>query len=128
MIYTGNRALHSGAYSGVLPFTPVIFKQSQIHGGEIYPITKKQFGLFCIYFSRLLMTHMPEEDAEIGVGVWLDGGLEHWKENVLQHLAKVGHKVPASKDVAKIEEGRNKTHFRYQFYPYFTHFEPFFKL
>lgn len=51
---------------------------------------------------------MLEEDAELWVGLWVDGGLEHGKENVLQHLAKVGHKVPASEDVTKIEEGQNK--------------------
>lgn len=51
---------------------------------------------------------MLEEDAELWIGVWVDGSLEHGKENVLQHLAKVGHKVPASEDVAKIEERQNK--------------------
>lgn len=51
---------------------------------------------------------MLEEDAQLWVGLWVNGGLEHRKENVLQHLAKVRHKVPASEDVAKMEEGRNK--------------------
>lgn len=50
---------------------------------------------------------MLEEEAELWVGVWVDGGLEHRKENVLQHLAEVGHKVPASEDVAKREEGQS---------------------
>lgn len=59
-------------------------------------------------FLWLFLTHMLEEDAELWVGEWVNGGLEHRKENVLQHLAKVGHKVPASEDVAKIEEGENK--------------------
>lgn len=49
---------------------------------------------------------MLEEDAELWVGPWVDGGLEYGKENVLQHLAKVWHKVPASEDVAEIEEGQ----------------------
>lgn len=49
----------------------------------------------------LFLTHVLEEDAEIWVGLWVDGGLEHGKENVLQHFAKVGHKVPASEDVTK---------------------------
>lgn len=56
----------------------------------------------------LFLTHMLEEEAELWVGLWVDGSLEHGKENVLQHLAKVGHKVPASEDVAKIEGGQNK--------------------
>jgi len=43
---------------------------------------------------------MLEEDAEILVGLGVDGGLEHGQENVLQHLAKVGHKVLGSEDVA----------------------------
>ncbi len=51
---------------------------------------------------------MLEEDAELGVGVWVDGGLEHRKENVLQHLAKVWHKVPASEDVAMLKGRQNK--------------------
>lgn len=51
---------------------------------------------------------MLEEDAEIWVGLWINGGLEHRKENVLQHLAKVGHKVPASENVTKIERGHNR--------------------
>ena len=50
---------------------------------------------------------MLEEDAELRVGLWVDGGLEHGKENVLQHLAKVGHKVPASEDITKIEEAQH---------------------
>lgn len=45
---------------------------------------------------------MIEEDAELWVGLWVDGRLEHRKEDVLQHLAKVGHKVSASEDVTKI--------------------------
>lgn len=51
---------------------------------------------------------MFEENAELWVGLWIDGGLEHRKENVLQHLAKVGHKVPASEDITEIEKGQNK--------------------
>ncbi len=46
---------------------------------------------------------MLEEETELWVGLGVDGGLEHRKENVLQHLAEVRHKVPASEDVAKIE-------------------------
>lgn len=50
-------------------------------------------------------THMLEEDAEFWVGLWIDGGLENRQENVLQHFAKVGDKVPASKDVTRIDRG-----------------------
>lgn len=49
---------------------------------------------------------MLEEDAELWVGLWVDGGLEHGEEDVLQHPAKVWHKVPASEDVAEIERGQ----------------------
>lgn len=48
---------------------------------------------------------MLEEDAEIWVGLRINGGLEHGKENVLQHSAKVGNKVPASEDVTKSDRG-----------------------
>lgn len=51
---------------------------------------------------------MLEEDAEIWVGLRIDGGLEHGEENVLQHFAKVGNKVPASEDVAKSNRGIRK--------------------
>ena len=51
---------------------------------------------------------MLQEDAELRVALWVDGGLEHGEENVLQHLTEVGHKVPASEDIAEIEEGQNK--------------------
>lgn len=47
---------------------------------------------------------MLEEDAELRVGLWVNGGLEHRKENVLQHLTKVGHKFPASEDVTIIKK------------------------
>lgn len=48
---------------------------------------------------------MHEEDAEIWVGLRIDGGLEHGEENVLQHFTKVGNKVPASEDVTKSDRG-----------------------
>lgn len=54
---------------------------------------------------------MLEEDAEIWVGLRIDGGLEHGEENVLQHFAKVGNKVPASEDVAKSNRGIRKKAF-----------------
>lgn len=47
---------------------------------------------------------MFEEDAELWVGLWVDCGLENREENVLQHLAKVWHKVSASEDVTMIKE------------------------
>lgn len=47
---------------------------------------------------------MFEEDAELRVGLWVDRSLEHWEENVLQHFAKVGNKVPASEDVTVVRE------------------------
>jgi len=47
---------------------------------------------------------MLEKDAELWVGLWVDCGLEHGKENVFQHPAKVGHKVSASEDVTEIQE------------------------
>lgn len=50
---------------------------------------------------------MLEEDAELWVGLWVDGRLEHGEENVLQHLAEVRHKVPASEDVTEIQEGQS---------------------
>lgn len=57
-------------------------------------------SISCIRFSIwLFVTHMLEEDAEFRVGLWVDGGLEDGKENVLQHLAKVGDKVSAPEDV-----------------------------
>lgn len=59
-----------------------------------------RFGMF--------PTHVLEEDAELWVGLRVDGGLEHGEENVLQHLAEVGHKVPASEDITEIEEGQRK--------------------
>lgn len=62
---------------------------------------------FFIQKKIFFFTHILEEDAEVRVTVWVNGSLEHWKENVLQHLAKVGHKVPASEDVTKIEEVPN---------------------
>lgn len=46
---------------------------------------------------------MLEEDAELWVGLRINGGLEHGEENVLQHFAKVWNKVPASEDVTKID-------------------------
>lgn len=49
---------------------------------------------------------MLEEDAELRVGVGFDGGLENRQEDVLQHLSKVGHEVPASEDVTEVEVQR----------------------
>lgn len=51
---------------------------------------------------------MLQENAELRVGLWVDGGLEHREEDVLQHFAKVGHKVPASEDVANIKRRENR--------------------
>lgn len=51
-------------------------------------------------------THVLEEDAELRIGLWIDGGLEHRQENVLQHFAKVWHEVSASEDVAEMEHGQ----------------------
>lgn len=56
---------------------------------------------------------MLEEDAELGVGVRVDGGLEHGEEDVLQHFAKVGHELPASEDVARIKKERSRRHKRF---------------
>lgn len=56
-------------------------------------------------------THVLEEDAEIWVGLRIDGGLEHREEDVLQHFAKVGNKVPASEDVTKSDRGIRNTAF-----------------
>lgn len=58
----------------------------------------------------LFVTHVIEEDAELWVGVWVNGGLEHREENVLQHFAKVGDEVPASEDIAKIKRGAQQSH------------------
>ena len=49
---------------------------------------------------------MLEEEAEVGVGVGVDGGLEHRQEDVLQHLTEVGNKVPGLEDVAGGEKRR----------------------
>lgn len=57
------------------------------------------------------MTHVVEEDAELWVGLWVDCGLEDGEENILQHLAKMGHKVPASEDVTKLKRDEKKTKF-----------------
>lgn len=54
------------------------------------------------------MTHVFEENAELWVGLWVDCCLEDGEENILQHLAKVGHKVPASEDVTKIKRDVKK--------------------
>lgn len=62
---------------------------------------------------------MLEEDAEIWVGLRIDGGLEHGEENVLQHFAKVGNKVPASEDVAKSDGGIRKMSFGSNFSVFF---------
>lgn len=51
---------------------------------------------------------MLQEDAELRVGLWIDGGFEHWEEDVLQHFTKVGHKVPASEDVANKQRWEKK--------------------
>lgn len=48
-------------------------------------------------------TYVLQENAELRVGLWVDGGLEHREEDVLQHFAKVGHEVPASEDVANVK-------------------------
>lgn len=90
--------------------TPSYPTQSLNHGREICPVTKTRFGiLLCLgCYDHHFLTHVLQEDAELWVGLWVDGGLEHGKENVLQHLAEVGHKVPASEDVAVIEDGQNK--------------------
>ena len=49
---------------------------------------------------------MLEEDAELWVCMRVNGGLEHGKENVLQHLAEVGHKIPASEDITEMEQNK----------------------
>lgn len=51
---------------------------------------------------------MLEEDAELGVGVGVDGGLEDGQEDVLQHLTEVGNKVLGSEDVTEGDSGRNE--------------------
>lgn len=53
------------------------------------------------------VTHVFEEDAELWVRLWVDSGLKYRKENILQHLTKVWHKVPASEDVTEKEGGQN---------------------
>ena len=55
---------------------------------------------------------MLEEEAELGVGVGVDGGLEHGQEDVLQHLTEVGHEVPGSEDVAGGEGEKQRKTFR----------------
>lgn len=64
----------------------------------------------------LFLTHMLQEDAELWVGLRVDGSLKHGKEDVLQHFAKVGHKVPASEDVTRMwGVGGNKVIFNLSF-------------
>lgn len=53
---------------------------------------------------------MLKEDAELWVGLWINGGLKHGKENVLQHFAKVWYKVPASEDVTEVEMTEKEHH------------------
>lgn len=65
-------------------------------------------GYRCPGWGPRPQTHVLEEDAEIRVGPRIDGGLEHREENVLQHFAKVGNKVPASEDVTKSDRGNRK--------------------
>lgn len=67
-------------------------------------------GFFCnflffsssvsLLFSFSSFTHMFEEDAELRMALWVDGGLENREEDILQHLPKVGHKVSCPEDVA----------------------------
>lgn len=40
------------------------------------------------------MRYIFEEDVYFFVILWIDGGLKKRKENVLQHLGEVGHKLP----------------------------------
>ena len=48
---------------------------------------------------------MPEENTEVWVSLRVDGGLEHWHENVLQHLSKVWKEVLRSEHITR---GRNE--------------------
>lgn len=44
---------------------------------------------------------MLEEDAEVWVGLGVDGGFEHWKENILQHLPEVWQEILGSEHITK---------------------------
>lgn len=70
--------------------------------------------MMVVIYTSLFLTYMLEEDAELRVGLWVNGGLEHRKEDVLQHLAKVGHKVLASEDVTEILKSEKKRKTQYQ--------------
>lgn len=48
---------------------------------------------------------MLEENTEVWVSLRVDGGLEHWHENILQHLSKVWKEVLRSKHITR---GRNE--------------------
>lgn len=56
-----------------------------------------------IHCEVIGFTYMLQEDAELWVGLRVDGGLENWKEDVFQHLSEMWHKVPASENVTKGE-------------------------
>lgn len=51
--------------------------------------------------SGFRVTHMLQEDAELRIGLRVNGGLENGEEDVLQHFSKVWHKVPPSENVTE---------------------------
>lgn len=44
---------------------------------------------------------MLEEDTEVWVSLGVDGGLKHWKENILQHLSEVWQEILGSEHITK---------------------------
>lgn len=44
---------------------------------------------------------MLEEDAEVWVSLGVDGGLKHWKEDILQHLSEVWQEILGSEHITK---------------------------
>lgn len=50
---------------------------------------------------------MFEKDTEVWVSLGVDGGLKHWKEDILQHLSKVWQEILGSEHITKDEREGN---------------------
>lgn len=53
-----------------------------------------------------VMTYVSKEDAELWVGMGVDGSFNYRQENILQSLSKVRHKVLGSENVTKRPQDR----------------------
>ena len=52
-------------------------------------------------------TYVFEKDTEVWVSLGVDGGLKHWKEDILQHLSKVWQEILGSEHITKGEREGN---------------------